>query len=83
MFRLLTGAMSSNSGVFGIVVTETFHNKSEMDKFIVAFQELADYIQKEEPDTLMYQLLVAEDNPLKTVLIDRSANIPLAAFATV
>ena len=67
--------MSSSSGVFGIIVTETFPNEAEKDKFIVAFRQLADYIQKEEPLTLMYQLLVADDKPLKTVLIERSSHV--------
>ncbi len=63
--------MSSSSGVFGIVVTETFPSEAEKAKFIAAFKDLADYIRREEPQTLMYQLLVADDDPLKTVLVER------------
>lgn len=56
-----------------LVIACEFHSEKDRDVFLGEFEELAKYVVQNEPDTLAYETAVADNNPLKVLIYERSA----------
>jgi len=56
---------------FFLLVTLEFKDESSKGRFIEVFQPLAQYIEQNEPDTLSYEVLLSDKNPLQVTILER------------
>eukprot|EP00565_Helicotheca_tamesis_P006489 CAMPEP_0185732040 /NCGR_PEP_ID=MMETSP1171-20130828/14758_1 /TAXON_ID=374046 /ORGANISM="Helicotheca tamensis, Strain CCMP826" /LENGTH=134 /DNA_ID=CAMNT_0028401425 /DNA_START=146 /DNA_END=550 /DNA_ORIENTATION=- len=64
-------ASSSLALPFSLIVTLKFKSKQHKDQFLIDVTPLASYIQKHEPTTLAYNVLLSDKDPLQVLLIER------------
>ena len=59
---------------FSLLVTLTFDSDQSKQDFLLLFAPLADYVAANEPNTLAYQVLESDNNPLQVLLLERYAD---------
>ncbi|KAK9816557.1 hypothetical protein WJX72_001926 [[Myrmecia] bisecta] len=65
------GADKTAKQAFLLVINATFESVADRDKFITLFKPLAKHVAEHEPDTLAYELAIADNNPLKIQIFER------------
>ncbi|GKY92976.1 hypothetical protein MPSEU_000266200 [Mayamaea pseudoterrestris] len=65
---------SKSSPIFTLLVTLTFDSIESKNDFMTALRPLAAYVQASEPNTLAYQLLESDSNPLQVTMLERYVN---------
>ena len=59
------------AGTFWLIVEATFKSEADLATFQDAFKTLSDYVSKNEPNTLTYQVAKSDKDPLKVVIVER------------
>jgi quinol monooxygenase YgiN len=62
---------SSKEPTFSLLVTLQFSLAEHKEKFLRDFQPLADYVKVQELDTLAYEVLLSEKDPLQVMIMER------------
>jgi quinol monooxygenase YgiN len=62
---------ASITPAFSLLVTLTFVDAASKDNFLTAFTRLARYVREEEPNTLAYDALQSENDPLQLLILER------------
>lgn len=71
---LRSSAMSStttSSSIFSLLVTISFDSIEYKQQFLKDFKPLADYVKTIETDTLAYEVLLSDNDPLKVMILER------------
>ena len=69
-----SSAMSStttSSSIFSLLVTVSFDSIEYKQQFLKDFKPLADYVKTIETDTLAYEVLLSDNDPLKVMILER------------
>lgn len=69
-----SSAMSStttSSSIFSLLVTISFDSIEYKQQFLKDFKPLADYVKTSETDTLAYEVLLSDNDPLKVMILER------------
>ena len=69
-----SSAMSStttSSSIFSLLVTISFDSIEYKQQFLKDFKPLADYVKTMETDTLAYEVLLSDSDPLKVLILER------------
>lgn len=56
---------------FSLFVTLVFSAEEKKESFCNEFATLAEYVMKNEPDTLAYELLLSDKDPLRVLIMER------------
>ena len=56
---------------FSLLVTLKFSALEHREQFLNDIQPVADYVKTHEPDTLSYQVLMSDQNPLQVMIMER------------
>jgi quinol monooxygenase YgiN len=56
---------------FSLIVNLEFKDESVKDQFLKDIAPLAKYVHDKEPDTLAYEALLSDKDPLKVVILER------------
>ena len=56
---------------FSLLVTLTFQDKESLQIFLNAFEPLANHVREHEPDTLAYEALLSDKDPLQVLVLER------------
>lgn len=59
------------SAPFSLLVTLNFQDDGSLQVFLKAIEPLANYIRDHEPDTLAYEVLLSDKDPLQALLLER------------
>ena len=59
------------SAPFSLLVTLNFQDDESLQVFLKAIEPLANYIREHEPDTLAYEVLLSDKDPLQALLLER------------
>jgi quinol monooxygenase YgiN len=62
------------SPVFSLLVTLQFQDADALRTFQAAFAPLAQYVRANEPDTLAYEALLSDKDPLQVLVLERYRN---------
>ena len=65
---------NSSAPAFSLLVTLTFDTDQSKQEFMALFAPLAEYVATHEPNTLAYQVLESDQNPLQILLLERYAD---------
>lgn len=57
--------------VFVLAVSLKFEAEADRDVFVELFKPLAKYVLETEPETLSYELAIADTDPLKLIIYER------------
>ena len=57
--------------VFSLLVTLQFSAVEYKEQFLQYIRPVADYVQKHEPDTLAYEVLLSDKDPLQVLVLER------------
>jgi quinol monooxygenase YgiN len=73
---LRTSAISDSSSstlppVFSLLVTLQFSKLEYKDQFLQDIQPVAEYCRTNEPDTLAYEVLLSDKDPLQVLVLER------------
>jgi quinol monooxygenase YgiN len=70
---LRSSAISSTitSSIFSLLVTVSFDSIEYKQQFLKDFKPLADYVKTIETDTLAYEVLLSDNDPLKVMILER------------
>lgn len=68
--RPLLPAVYSNQ-VFVLAVWMTFKNVDDRDKWVAHFKAMVDHVKENEPETVSYELAVADNDPCKVLVYER------------
>lgn len=61
-----------------MLIKVNFETIEDRDTWIAGWTEVAVHCAKNEPQTLSYEVAIAEDKPLQIVIIERCVNVPSA-----
>lgn len=61
----------ATSPVFSLLVTLTFEAAEHKEQFLNDFKPLAEYVKSSEPDTLAYEVLLSDKDPLEVMILER------------
>mmetsp|Transcript_30610 Transcript_30610/g.42749 ORF Transcript_30610/g.42749 Transcript_30610/m.42749 type:complete len:168 (+) Transcript_30610:150-653(+) len=61
----------ASPGVFVLLVNLEFKNKSDLQDFLQWMEPMIENARRNEMDTLTYEIAIADDNPLKVVILER------------
>mmetsp|Transcript_17175 Transcript_17175/g.25388 ORF Transcript_17175/g.25388 Transcript_17175/m.25388 type:complete len:117 (-) Transcript_17175:7119-7469(-) len=59
------------TSVFSLLVTLQFTSDEYKEEFFKIVKPLADYIQSSEPDTLSFEVILHDKDPLQVMLLER------------
>ena len=62
---------ASSSPPFSLLVTLQFTEDKYKHEFLQEFESLADYVRQHEPQTLTYDALESDQNPLQILILER------------
>jgi len=62
---------SSRSPVFSLLVTATFDSVGNKEQFLEDIKPVAEFVQSSEPDTLSYEVLLSDKDPLQVLIVER------------
>jgi quinol monooxygenase YgiN len=70
---LRSSAISSTttSAIFSLLVTVSFDSIEYKKQFLKDFKPLANYVTTNEADTLAYEVLLSDNDPLKVMILER------------
>lgn len=68
---LRSSAVATTSSVFSLLVTVQFDSVEHKEQFLEDFKPVAEYVQSSEPDTLSYELLLSDNDPLQAMILER------------
>ena len=68
---LRSSAVATTSSVFSLLVTVQFDSVEHKKQFLEDFKPVAEYVQSSEPDTLSYELLLSDNDPLQAMILER------------
>jgi quinol monooxygenase YgiN len=57
--------------VFSLLVTLTFEAAEYKEQFLSDFKPLAEYVKASEPDTVAYEALLSDKDPLEVMILER------------
>lgn len=57
--------------VFVLAVSVKFETEADRDVFIELFKPLAKHVMEAEPETLSYELAIADTDPTKVIIYER------------
>lgn len=63
--------MSGQQPVFSLLVTLQFQDDASLQFFLQEFAPLAKYVRDHEPDTLAYEVLLSDKDPLQVLVLER------------
>lgn len=66
--------MASSNTAFSLLVTLTFVSRTQKEQFLKDIAPLADYVRDHEPDTIAYQVLQSDKEPLRVLILERYRN---------
>lgn len=72
--------MSANGPPFSLIVNLEFKEEAFKDQFLKDIAPLAKYVKDDEPDTLAYEVLVSDKDPLKVLILERYKDKERAFF---
>lgn len=64
-------AKSVPKKAFVLAVQLKFQEESHRDAFIEVWRPLADYVQRDEPETLSFELAIADSDPCLVIVYER------------
>eukprot|EP00543_Licmophora_paradoxa_P008861 CAMPEP_0202459502 /NCGR_PEP_ID=MMETSP1360-20130828/36037_1 /ASSEMBLY_ACC=CAM_ASM_000848 /TAXON_ID=515479 /ORGANISM="Licmophora paradoxa, Strain CCMP2313" /LENGTH=112 /DNA_ID=CAMNT_0049080605 /DNA_START=44 /DNA_END=382 /DNA_ORIENTATION=- len=59
---------------FNLLVTLKFTEEQYLQQFLDFVKPLCDYIKEEEPETLAYEVIMSDQDPLQCMLFERYAD---------
>ncbi|KDD72483.1 hypothetical protein H632_c3289p1 [Helicosporidium sp. ATCC 50920] len=71
----------SAKGTFVLSVRVKLASQAELDAFVEVFRPLAEYVQRHEPDTVFYEMALADQKPFEVLIHERYSS--RAAFEEV
>ena len=71
LLKLRHLSQPSTSPPFSLLVTLQFTEDEYKNKFLQDFVPLADYVRNHEPQTLTYEALQSDQNPLQILILER------------
>ena len=63
--------MSASPPPFSLLVTLNFQDDESLQVFLKAFEPLANHVRDNEPDTLAYEILLSDKDPLQVLILER------------
>ena len=60
-----------SSAPFSLLVTLTFTENEHKEKFLQDIAPLAAYVRDHEPDTIAYQVMQSDKDPLRVLILER------------
>ena len=63
--------MAASSPVFSLFVTINFDSVERREQFLEGIKPVAEYVQSSEPDTLAYEVLLSDKDPLQVLVLER------------
>lgn len=64
-------SVSASASTFSLLVTLKFSSTEYKDQFLQDIQPVADHCRKNEPDTLAYEVLLSDQDPLQVLVLER------------
>ena len=68
---IMVTTTTTSSVVFSLLVTAEFGSVERKEQFLKDFKPLAEYVQSSEPDTLAYEVLLSDKDPLQVMILER------------
>lgn len=62
---------SSTSSPFSLLVSLQFTEEQHKQTFLQAFHPVAQHVRQHEPDTLAYEALLSDKDPLRILILER------------
>lgn len=62
---------SHTSPPFSLLVTLVFKDEASLQFFLKEFEPLAKFVKENEPDTLSYEALLSDKDPLQVLILER------------
>jgi quinol monooxygenase YgiN len=62
---------SSEQEVFSLLVTLQFESTEYKQKFLEDIKPVAQYVKEREPETIAYEVLLSDKNPLEVLILER------------
>ena len=56
---------------FSLLVTLQFREQQYLDQFLEFFRPMAQFVKDHEPDTLAYEVLLSDKDPLQALILER------------
>ena len=69
---------ATTTTAFSLLVTLVFQSTDDKDEFLTDIAPVADYVQRQEPDTLAYEVLLSDQDPLQVMILERYRNKDVA-----
>ncbi|CAB9503457.1 expressed unknown protein [Seminavis robusta] len=69
--QMIRQGSSSNAKAFSLLVTLQFQDDSAKKEFLEIARPMMDYVYKNEPTTLGYELLFSDKDPLQVLFLER------------
>ena len=67
----MSSTTTTSSSIFSLLVTISFDSIEYKQQFLKDFKPLADYVKTMETDTLAYEVLLSDNDPLKVMILER------------
>ena len=62
---------NNNMSTFSLLVTLQFTEQQYKEQFLEFFRPVAQHVQQHEPDTLAYEILLSDKDPLQVLILER------------
>ena len=68
---LRSPTMSTAPPAFSLLVTARFETVEHKEEFLEDIKPLAEYVRTKEPDTIAYEVLLSDKDPLEVMILER------------
>lgn len=69
--QTISGDLLWNQQAFVLIIEITFNASADLERFLELWKPLADYVARNEPDTLAYEAARADTKPNTLVIYER------------
>lgn len=62
---------TSKDATFSLLVNLKFESKHYLDQFLTDIEPLLEYVERHEPKTTLYKVMISDKDPLKVMILER------------